>query len=291
MLIEEKIIKLLGQREISGFFNLVEKNNIELDEYFKIYPNEKHVNDQQEEVYAGLDMRALSTSYLDYYQILNNLAQNKLLVDLGAGYCRGTFLALAINRQCISVEIDEYRISFAKKVHSDHVIKLDLKTNPIPRGDGYFLYLPWGSITNSILRSIYERNETCLLYIIESHGDFIQNLNLYKEFNLEDTLCASSKRHDDKIYIYRFNPSDFYRSIEAEDFKEENKIHYWLIKFENKIQTLEIESKAIDGKVINWSVDPKNSYACVYNNQTSIYFPERSRYIQYQFDSINKVIW
>lgn len=290
-MIEEKIKRILGQREIFGFFNLVHELDKELDGYFNIISKEDLVDSSKEDLYANVDMRALSTSYVDYYQIFCDLGFDKTLVDLGAGYCRGTLLAGILNRNCLSVEIDKNRSLLAKQVHPTKVLNWDLGKKDIPKADAYFIYLPWGGVTNNILRSIYKENRSCLIYIIESHGDFIENLSLYKEFKVESHLVASSKRHDTKIYKYRFTPSKTYSLIQMEDYKNKNEFPYWLLKFENKVKALQINSKTFENKIVTWKVDLKKSYACIYNKEPSIYFSSKSRYLQYQFDSITKIIY
>lgn len=291
MQVEDKLKKLLGQREIFGFFYLVQALDKELDDYFKIVSKEALVDCSKDELYANIDMRALSTSYLDYYQVLNDLGSNKTLMDLGAGYCRGTFLASIINKECISIEIDKNRSFAAKIKYPNRVLNLDLKLNELPKADAYFIYLPWGDVTNNILRSIYEVNKSCTLYVIESHGDFIENLSLYKEFVVEEHFNTSSKRHDSKIYKYRFIPSETFGLIEIGDYINLKDIPYWLIKFQKEIKSLEIKTQTVDNKIVHWPVDLKNSYACKYNGKSSIYFNSKCRYLQYQYDSINKIIY
>lgn len=287
MNIEKMINELLGQREIFGFFNRVQELDNKLDEYFGIELKEDCIQSCDDNLYAGLEMGALSTSYLDYYQVLKNLELNSTLLDIGSGYCRGTFLAKELGYDCLSLEVDKSRSSFAKAKYPKDVLQIDLREEIIPKVDSYFIYLPWGELTNSLLKTIYERNVSCYLYVIESHGDFVENLNLYKEFkSCSDIMEVSSRRHKNYIYKYEFIPSNLYTNTELSSFKDQELIPYWILKYQDQINRIKISSKTLDQKLREWVVDFKLSYACIYNSKESIYLPTASRYLQYQDDTI-----
>lgn len=285
--IENKIIELQGQREIFGFFNLVSQLDRQIDAYFDITSKEEFIESKEEGLYAGIEMEALSTSYIDYYQVLMDINEGETLIDVGAGYCRGSFLGSVINRKCVSIEIDKNRSMLAKERFSDSVLQIDIMKRALPNGNIYFLYLPWGYLTNKILKTIYERNSKCILYIIESHGDFIENLSIYEEFHLlECNLNVSSKRYKDKIYKYEFKPSDKFKKTTRESFKIKGMVPYWLIKYFEEVKTIEISSTNLKGNTRKWNASFLNSYACYYNKKISLFLPSCSRYLQYQFDTI-----
>ena len=287
MNVQKKLEYLMGQSENSGFFNDVIDLNTELDSYFNIDSNESKVQNHSDEVYAGLKMEALSTSYLDYYKIFKNLGVQKTLLDIGSGYCRGTFLANELGFNCQSIELEEYRASFAKKRYPKQVFIQNILEKEIPVSDAYFLYIPWSSLSNEVLRFIYETNVECILYIIESHGDFIDNMKLYRDFHLqEDSLTTSSKRHLNRIYKYKFKPTSKFKSIKINDYKESDSFTLWFLKFSHKIKFINVETKSTNGKSFKWSSSLIGSYCCYYADSPSIFLKAKSRYLQCHFDTI-----
>ena len=287
MNIQENLEYLMGQSENSGFFNKVTALDAQLDSYFDIDSDESKVLSQSSDVYAGLRMEALSTSYLDYYKILKDLGVQNSLLDIGSGYCRGTFLANELGFKCHSIELDKHRASFAKKRYPNQVFIQNILEKEIFISDAYFLYIPWSSLSNEVLRFIYEKNIECILYIIESHGDFINNMNLYKNFHLvEHSLTTSSKRHLNKIYKYKFAPSNEFQSIGASDYKESESFPLWFLKYAHKMKSIYIDTKSIDGKNNKWSSSLVDSYCCYYNESPSLFLKTKSRYLQYHFDTI-----
>ena len=287
MNIQKSLKYLIGQSEDSGFFNEVTALDKQLDSFFDINRDESKVLNQSSDVYAGLTMEALSTSYLDYYKVLNDLGAQKSLLDVGSGYCRGTFLANELGFKCQSIELDEHRASFAKKRYPNQVFIQNILKKEIFVSDAYFLYIPWSSISNEVLRFIYEKNIECILYVIESHGDFISNMNLYKNFHLvEDSLTTSNKRHLNKIFKYKFKPSNEFQSIRADDYKKSESFPLWFLKYAHNVKSLYIDTNSVDGKKLKWSSPLVGSYCCYYNGRRSLYLKAKSRYLQYHFDTI-----
>ena len=76
---------------------------------FFLLPESCKIQDSRDELYPDIGREALLTSYQDYYQILNDIDRGENICDLGAGLCRGSFLAQNANLP------DGYRIELSKE--------------------------------------------------------------------------------------------------------------------------------------------------------------------------------
>ena len=145
--IDEDFKYFIGQGENSDLFVSVVEFDRKFDHYFEMDYSKAESNliTIDDDLYPGLDDSALLTSYLDYFQIHEDLPLNETLVDLGAGYCRGSLLfdALGKNR-CISIEVAANRVVGAQKIVPEDIIIADMISPDfdIPDSNFYFIYLP-----------------------------------------------------------------------------------------------------------------------------------------------------
>lgn len=176
---------------------------------------------ENSELYGGLEEQALSTPFKDYFTILNDLSAKDSLVDMGAGYCKGEVLALALESKVSvrSLEVSPERLEYAQKWATQ--LNLDFKSNEtfdilsreLPLADAYFVYLPLGALILKPLERLLragEKGHSFCLYVVESHGDmfdFFEGLSHW--FKLEKVLPASAQRHRSGIRKYRFTSSPF----------------------------------------------------------------------------------
>lgn len=184
----------------------------ELDIQFGIPDNRKIESSN----YQDLTNEALSTSYFDYYKIFKFLGGGKTLIDLGAGFCRGTLLAHLLNEnlRCISLEIDHSRIQPAKSflsTRSKDLIQGDIFGPSLPglqQADALFLYLPAGKLFYQILKHLLEGKRSLIIIAIESHGQLIPHLDLFPSLFKHKMVLAQTAvdRHDRNIYVYHFDP-------------------------------------------------------------------------------------
>lgn len=177
-------------------------------------PAERELKAGDEHIYAGLDERALSTPFKDYHAVFSDMKQG-VLVDLGAGYCKGTLLseALAGQAKCLSLELSAIRTRAAKSflgalnLSAQNVRNFDLRNDPLPPGRAYFLYLPLGELVFRPLWQLLRAGKETDLYVAESHGDLLDFfLCLKRWFRLEKILPSEAVRHREGIYKFRFTP-------------------------------------------------------------------------------------
>lgn len=182
-----------------------------LDAFFKL-PPEDCVDDSNPYLYGQLGLAALQTSYLDYQTILNELEPHETLVDLGAGYGRGTFLAHAQNRKCISIELSSQRYEIARSrgvelgIDPRLFICADLSSHPLPMAEAYYLYFPNNSVLLEILSKLYLLNprRAIRLFVTESHGDLLPTIEMFKGvFKLVKTFPTSLPRHHSQIHCFQ----------------------------------------------------------------------------------------
>lgn len=203
----------------------------ELDSIFGIVF--KKLDSTVQELYPELDAAALSTSYLDYYRLLSYLGRDQVLVDLGAGYCRGTLLAEYMGlAKCLSLELSEDRIESAKaaciKIDGDlSWIRLaDLATFSLPIGDLYYLYFPLNRVFLRLIKEL--QNINAKVAVCESHGDVIPFMDQLKFKNKQLLYQTASSRHDSHVYLYQ---------LEAELHEinyRESLVRWWLQHFDRK---------------------------------------------------------
>lgn len=206
--LEDKLLSVLNRNHFE--VSEVQKLDNELDHFFGI--EHKTISADNLELYPDISSTALSTSYLDYFRILSRLPKNAVLVDLGAGYCRGTLLATFLKTaRCISIELSSHRVDIAKKALARHardtsdIIRSDLRDISIPTADYYYLYFPLGRVLCSIIRKLLlmQSTKNFKIVVCEAHGDTIDFFN-----SLDGTLGSSPlfkpalPRHKEVIYEY-----------------------------------------------------------------------------------------
>lgn len=228
----EVLKKLKKQSKNSNVEEILNTDQL-IDEYLGLdyEVGELEVDQSLEELYSGIDIRALQTSYLDYYQIFQNMDDEHILVDLGAGYCRGSLLANYIpKRKCISLELSDSRLNQALKVEEKFefpksIQKCNLLIDPIPHGNSYYLYFPLGRVMYQIIRALLVRRGSCV-FVCESHGDVIPLFNRLPWFRQVSNFKASLPRHNDRIYKYEI--------VEAGEINWKNDFIAWYISNENQ---------------------------------------------------------
>ena len=196
----------------------------EIDKIFNI-PSNLEIESSN---YSDLENEALLTSYHDYLKIFSNLGDGKTIIDLGAGFCRGTLIAnyLNLNIKCLSVEIDFERVNPAIKYLDsneevycgdimDDSYKLPMQT------DAIFLYIPSGLLLYRVFELLTQLGKEVIIYVIESHGQLISNLDLlpsiFKGKEVIDSVYNS--RHDSHIYRYIYDPSAILSKFEKETYQ------------------------------------------------------------------------
>lgn len=208
----KKDLELIGKGDNLSLVERVCELDQRLDNFFglSIKKTESSLKSNDPFEYVGLNGHALQTSYLDYFQIFNFIGNNATLVDVGAGYCRGSLLAKHLGYSCISIEVVNERTEKALTIIDD---KTKIYTNDItdqkfkiPIGDYYFLYLPQGKVLYQTLKKIKEvaKNKTVKLIVIESHGDVLDYLIYQNEWlkNISCSLKTSTPRHNNNIYVF-----------------------------------------------------------------------------------------
>ncbi len=189
--------------------------DIALDKAFGLNIRESGNDVEEDPYYSGLNPHALLTSYLDYFQILRDIPKDEILIDCGAGYCRGSLLSAYLNlARCVSYEYLELRVIEAKKALNrinslkQDIFKVDLLTEALPLSYGYYLYFPTGKVLRHILRQVFihAKNKTIYLYACESHGDLLDYLKLFKSLAIVRRFKASLPRHDKNILKFEVTP-------------------------------------------------------------------------------------
>ena len=195
---------------------------------------EESVSTSEPNLYRNLMAEAFSTPFEDYHSIFNDLPEGERLVDLGAGYGKGTLLAegLGLSGRCLSLEIDPDRVKHAKKLARNSGLDeklfqlFDLTKEAIPLSDSYLVYLPLGELIFQPIERLLMKKHSCVFYVVESHGDlvdFFENAPLW--FKLDSILPSRSKRHREGIFKFRFTPQEFKGELE----NSYNAI-YWLVQ-------------------------------------------------------------
>ena len=270
--LKTKIHEILLKSDLTEVLNFDE----ELDLYFKINIKkvEKKVTGHEDSIYPGLDPRALLTSYIDYYQILSDIPVGEELVDLGAGYCRGTLLSEFLKLQkCKSIEIVENRVRVAKKCLTemggdlDQIIQGDLENMAIPKAYGYFLYFPKGDSLYRLLRDLFEKSkmQICYLYVCESHGDVIDYIEMFSSIKKIKEFKVSQPRHRDFIVKYEVRPV-------LEKLEWKTHLPEWLLFNSNQNTSFILKLKhSYFGKLVSWIIPTKEVELILYNGEKSLY--------------------
>jgi hypothetical protein len=302
MYIPEKIKQYVGQGENPDLSFLVSQFDQKLDQEFGITyeVQEKLINATGEELYRDHNHEALLTSYLDYHQIFLDMGPNKTLIDLGAGYCRGSLLALdpQYKVRCLSYELAKSRIEGALK-HSHDIFNQDITDENfvLPKCEALFLYMPTGKILNSILKKIIKSTlENCVLYVIESHGDFVDNLRFYSDFlvEMDSELKVSTQRHASKIYKFKLTNLDLAKNmlttVKRNDFSNLALLPYWILSYSHFDIKCRVQSKVIGQEEPRfWEASLKNATLIRYNGEFSLQLQKPFRILQLETqDSIHE---
>lgn len=249
------------------------------DEYFSfdISAVEKTLahDSKSDETYAGsnLDESALNTSWADYYSMIKLLSKNKLkMLDIGSAYSKGTLLSKALGaRNISSVELVAPRVRATKSKLSELNLKLDEVYNAdalnisFEEYDIFFIYQPVSKFLSDLLSKI-SNEQSKKIWVIESHGDLVNRIDLDSRFNNKFELIElNSKRHLPFLYQYDVKSSECCEMIENEiNFYQSEKVLIeteiinfgkikWLSTLENSfidyiegIQTISINNRRIN---------------------------------------------
>jgi hypothetical protein len=274
----QKLKSLKGQVNNPDLFVLSDEINKEIDNifYFNYKKSESSIESSETDIYTNIDSKALLTNYFDYYQILDDVERDTI-VDLGAGYCKGTLLSQYIEHscKCISIEVEPVRVKVAKELAIDplDIIYGDLldKSYTLPLANAYFIYLPAGALLTSIINKIIIQQIKAIFYVIESHGDLIDMLKFYPEIfeELDSKLTVSQRRHDSKIY--KFQSKVFKANkINKKDLSNKN-IHLWLLTYGEEDTFIIVESKVSNSNTTRqWKANLKSARLMRYNGELSI---------------------
>ena len=194
---------------------------------------EKQIKSLEPDYYVGLDQFAFATSFKDYFTILSDLDRAQTLVDLGAGHCKGSLLANALDtRRVLSLEVESVRVENAIKaskalgLESIDMKVFDLLSEVPPLEEAYYIYLPLGPLIFKVLEVLLKHNHKCCLYVVESHGDVIDFYESLPEwFTLEKVLPSTSERHRNGIFKFHFSPKVIEKTSE-----NSYELMYWLIQ-------------------------------------------------------------
>jgi hypothetical protein len=293
-----EVLVYKGQGENPGLSYLVSLHDQKIDTHFGINFDqiEKEIKGLDEEYYPELEAPALLTSYLDYHQIFEDLGPGKSLIDLGAGYCRGTLLSCSNASyavECFSYEILKSRMipAYNYLEGSHYLVAADLNDSnlKLPSVDAFYLYLPTGRLLNNIFKKmLYQFKNHPVLYVCESHGDLIETLNFYHSYfeKIPSSLKTSLTRHDPVIHKYRLTKSQEQRvkdfdDLILDDIKDVEKIALWILKFgETDIEATISSEVANLGDKRTWQAKLKNLSLILYHGQMALFLPASGRILQ-----------
>ena len=176
----------------------------------------KHNSKKEDSFYTGLAQAALSTPFMDYYSIYQDLKSDTHLIDYGSAYSKGTLLFEALGeKECHSYEYLENRVLYTqellKKLHlnPNKVYQCNLLSADIPIGDAYLIYIPLGELFFRLIHKLYNEGKAAIFYIIESHGDFLDYVYALKEwFKLEKIIDSHTERHQAGVHKFIFSPKE-----------------------------------------------------------------------------------
>ncbi len=291
--IDKDFKSYLGQGENSDLFVFVIAFDRKFDKHFGLDYSKAESNliAIDDDLYPGLDDSALLTSYLDYFQIHEDLPQNATLVDLGAGYCRGTLLFDALgSKRCISVEIAENRVERAKQLSPNDIILADMTSSSfiIPKESYYFIYLPVSKVLYSLFKKIIKQKIEATFYVIESHGDLIDFFFMHNTLftPVGKPFKTSTPRHRSWVHKFKSNIVED-PHIKDEDFY--TNIPLWhLYNFDSDKKFI-IESKIMNSnQTKKWEANVKNSSIINYNGDLAVYLENPSRILQ--LDTQDKIL-
>lgn len=282
--IDEDFKDYIGQGENSDLLVSVANFDRKFDQFFGIdyLEGEKGVKREDDFIYPGLADTALLTSYLDYFQIYEDIPIGATLVDLGAGYCRGSLLFQKLGeKRCVSVECEKSRAEAALSLNPADIIVGDLLNSnfKLPEAGYYFIYLPQGKVLYETIKKIIEQRIEATFYIIESHGDLVDYFNMQINIFslLEKPFKTSLPRH--KPFIYKFKSKKL--EIDKANLNLEKDLPLWHLYNYDKELKLTVESKVPGSEQSNvWSGEISGSTLINYNGKNSLYLEKPSRVIQ-----------
>jgi hypothetical protein len=283
--IDKNFKDYIGQGENSDLFISVIEFDRNFDKYFDVdYSKaESKLVTNEEDIYPGLEDSALLTSYLDYYQIYDDLSDGENLVDLGAGYCRGSMLFNTLGgKRCLSLEIIESRVEAAKKICRDDIFVNDITSAEfiIPVESHYLIYLPVSKVLYTLFKKLIEQKIEATFYVIESHGDLVDFFKMHDSlFTLiGKPFKTSTPRHNQWVYKFK---SNILTNFKIEDELFNSNIPLWhLYNFDSPKKFI-IESKIMNSnKTKVWSADIKGSRIINYNNELAVYLENPARILQ-----------
>lgn len=255
-----------------------------LDAYFglDITKVEASLDATDEQAYIGLDFRALLTSYIDYYSILKRIPCTEILVDLGAGHCRGTLLSVLLQTaRCVSYEFVEKRTLNAQKYLSNLVCAKNDKmiftenmaTSSLLEAYAYYLYFPRGEVLDIILRKLFKiaEQKEILIYVCESHGDLIEYIKGFRILAVESEFKCRLPRHYNNIVCFKLKFIAGY----VGDWKDN--IPLWLLLFADKDEyVLKVSYfHLLRKKKMQWLVPLKDVEWLIYQGRECLQFRGR----------------
>ncbi len=288
---------------VKTILDLIENPNIErtsaldndLDDFFQldIKNTENIIKNLDESAYVGLDPRALLTSYVDYYQILKSIEINETLVDLGAGYSRGSIISQFLKLgSCISLEYVKQRVLSAQNslelINGDisSIRCVDLREASIPDEKYYFLYFPKGPVLYKILMSLFELAKTSprYLFVCESHGDVMEYLDMFSNIEKVAAMDVSQPRHKNEIVKYKITPLP--KELNYKEYLAEFLLCH---SKENLFLVIDCSFHNFDGP-IKWYVPIGEVELIIHNAKQCLYYKD-SRIIELDGEeSLSKII-
>ncbi len=275
----------IGQGENSDLLVSVVEFDRKFDSYFNIeYQKvEQAITNTDESTYQGIEDSALSTSYLDYFQMYTDISQGESLVDLGAGYCRGTLLFNALgDKRCISVEREALRSRAAVLKCENDILIADLldENFRIPLAENYFIYLPVDKVLYSIFKKIIGQKIEANFYVIESHGDLIDFFQFHKELFVEQEFNIKTSLPRHRPFIYKFK-SKIVSNEKISNLTIDN-LSLWHLYNNDKDIDLKISSTIPGSKLTReWRSSIKGSHLIRYNNRLCLSLENPSRIIDF----------
>lgn len=201
----------------------------ELDQVFGISHNLGRPS-QTEYEYGELDNTALNSSYIDLMYFLKVFDGNEIL-DVGAGCGRLGFVIglLYPHINYYASEISSTRIEALEhfRMHFNlpnlHIYRGDyLSDQHLLQVDALYLYLPWEMI-HQIMLKLIESEKSKTLWVVESHGDVIDQLESRSYITRFQQLKLTIPRHRQEMSAYHFD----YNKWLKKDFELNNSLRQY----------------------------------------------------------------
>lgn len=256
-----------------------------------------HLGNEESYVGHGLTAEALYTSFADYHQMLTHplIKSSDRFVDVGAGICKGSLLAQALNLpiEVVSLELVSERVEAAKAAanvrgfKTNSFIQSDLLRDKLPKAKHYFIYLPTGILLTKVLRELgeYAREFDFHVWCIESHGDLVPTLkNLAPWLELEsDQDQLFSLRHDPSLYIFK---STQRREYARELFQFQNKLCHELSQNMSDAQIVVSDRDLGGAEDYQWLASIEGLSMGVRPGTLQAHYPDR----EFAWDKIENVL-